>query len=83
MNALWLSNLDIIMEERRADFRREMEALRLEREALLTKPFRFGWMQRRVHDFSMLLVTTGERLHRQLHDPTPVPRYYQSFKVAR
>lgn len=83
MNALWLSNLEIIMEERRADFRREMEGIRLEREALLTRPQKLGWTKSRIHDFSMWLVATGERLHRQLHDPAPVPRCYQSFKVAR
>jgi len=36
-----------------------------------------------MHDFSMWMVATGERLHRRYHDPAPVPRWYQSFKVAR
>ena len=44
MNTLWLSNLEILMEERRADFRREMEQLRLEREAQTTKPRNLNWL---------------------------------------
>lgn len=83
MNSLWLSNIEILSEERRADFRREMEQLRLEREAQFTKPRNPGWIERRMHDFSMWMMSTGARLHRRYHNPTPLPRWYQSFKVAR
>lgn len=83
MNTLWLSNLEILMEERRADFQREMVQLRLEREAQATKSRKLTWMQNRMHAMSMWMISTGERLHAQYHDPTPVPRWYQSFKVAR
>jgi len=83
MNALWLSNVEILAEEQRADFRREMEKYRLEREAQSTKPRKPNWLERRTHDLSMWMVSTGERLHRRYHDPAPAPRSYQSFKVAR
>ena len=83
MNTLWLSNLEILMEEQRADFGSEMEQLRLEREAINTKPHKPNWVDRRMHDLSVWMVTTGEYLHRKYHNPTPVPRWYQSFKVAR
>jgi hypothetical protein len=83
MNTLWLSNLEILMEERRADFGREMEQLRLEHEAINTKPRKPNWVDRRMHDLSVWMVTTGEHLHRKYHNPAPVPRWYQSFKVAR
>jgi hypothetical protein len=83
MNTLWLSNLEVIMEERRADFRREMEQLRLEREAQITKPRNPRWIENRMHDFSVWMMSTGARLHRRYHDPVPPPRWYQSFKVAR
>ena len=83
MNTLWLSNIEILMEERRADFHREMEQLRLEREALITAPRKHGWMAHRMHDFSVWLISAGERLHGRYHDPAPIPRWYQSFKIAR
>ena len=83
MNTLWLSNLEILMEERRADFRREVEQLRLESEAINARPRKPNWVDRKVHDLSVWMVTTGERLHRRYHDPFPLPRWYQSFKVAR
>jgi len=83
MNALWLSNIEILAEEERADFRREMEKYRLGREALSTKPRRPSWIVRRMQDLSVWMVTTGERLHRRYYDTDPIPRWYQSFKVAR
>ena len=83
MNALWLSNVEILMEEQRADFRREMAQIRLEREAQMTTPRKPNWSQRIVHNLSHWMILTGERLNRRIHDPIPVPRWYQSFKVAR
>jgi len=83
MNTLWLSNIEILAEEQRADFRREMEKYRLEREAESTKPRRPNWLEHRIHDLSVWMVTTGERLYQRYYEIDPVPRWYQSFKVAR
>ena len=83
MNTLWLSNIEILAEEERADFRRELVQLRLEREAQSTKLHKLNWLERRTRDFSKWMVSTGERLHRRYSDTVPVPRWYQSFKVAR
>lgn len=83
MNTLWLSNLEIVNEEWRADFRREMEKLHLEREALASTTRKPNWMACRMHDFSVWMMSTGEQMHRRYHKPTPLPRWYQSFKVAR
>ena len=83
MNTLWLSNIEILAEEQRADFRREMEKYRLEREAQSTKPRKPNWLEHRMHDLSVWMVTTGERVHQRYHDTDPIPRWYQSFKVAR
>lgn len=83
MNTLWLSNIEFLAQEERADFRREMEQFRLEREAQSTKPHKLNWMERRMRDFSQWMMFTGERLRRRYSDTTPVPRWYQSFKVAR
>ena len=60
-----------------------MEQLRLEREAQSTKPRKPDWIERRMHDLSVWMVTTGERLHRRYHDTDPIPRWYQSLKIAR
>ncbi len=83
MNTLWLSNIEILAEEQRADFRREMEKYRLEREAQSTKPRKPNWLEYRIQNLSVWLVTTGERLNRRYHDTDPIPRWYQSFKIAR
>jgi hypothetical protein len=83
MNILWLSNLEIVAEEERANFRREMEKYRLEREALSTKPRKPHWLQRRMLDLSVWMVTAGKRFYQRYYDIDPIPRWYQSFKVAR
>ncbi len=85
MNTLWLSNLEILMEERRADFSREMEQLRLEREAISTKPRKSNWLDHRMHDLSMWMVTTGERLHRQLSQScsrSPLVSKFQNCQIT-
>jgi len=71
------------MEERRAGFPPRNGKLRLEREAQTTKPHKLNWLECRLHDLSMWMMSTGERLHRRYHEPAPIPRWYQSFKVAR
>jgi hypothetical protein len=83
MNTLWLSNIEILAEEERADFRRKMEKYRLEREALSTKPRKPNWLDKRMQDLSGWMVATGQRLQSRYHDTEPIPRWYQSFKVAR
>ena len=83
MNTLWLSNVEILAQEERADFRREMEQLRLEREASSTKPRKPNWIEQRLCDLSVWMVTTGERLRKRYYDTDPIPRWYQSFKLAR
>lgn len=83
MNTLWLSNLEILNEERRADFRREMEQIRLEYEVKSTRARKTNLLDRGMTALSTWLVATGERLHRHYSDPTPLPRWYQSFKLAR
>jgi len=83
MNTLWLSNIEILAQEERADFRREMEQLRLEREASSTKPRKPNWIEHRLCNLSVWMVTTGERLHKRYRDTDPIPRWYQSLKLAR
>jgi len=83
MNSLSLSNLEILMEERRADFRREMEQLQLEREAMSTKERKPNWVIHGMQALSACMIAIGEQLRRRNHNSTPVPRSYQSFKVAK
>jgi len=83
MNTLWLSNIEILVEEHCADFRREMEKYRLEREAQSTKARKPNWLDHRIHDLSIWMVATSERLYQRYHETDPIPRWYQSFKVAR
>lgn len=83
MNTLWLSNVEIVAESERADFSREMDKVRLAREALGTRPHQPGWLERRLLTLSAWMVDTGERLSRRYHNADPMPRWYPSFKIAK
>jgi hypothetical protein len=83
MNTLWLSNLEILYKERRADFRREMEQLNLIREAENAYGARQSWLERNLHRLGSWMMLAGERLRNRYHAPTPLPRWYQSRSLAR
>ena len=82
MNPLWFSNLEIIAEERRADFQREVEQFRLEREADNTKDFNPNWAVRTLQGLSTWLITICERVQRK-HQHSLRSENYQSLKVAK
>ena len=83
MNALWFSNLEVLLVEKHADIRREIEQIRLEVEAERTKPCKASLLGRGMSALSTWLVSTGEHLHRRYNDPAPLPSRYQSLKIAR
>lgn len=83
MNALWLSNLEILHEERLADLRREVEHLNLIREAENASNSRQNRLKRRLHSLGDWMMRTGERLQKHYHAPTPLPGDYQSKSLAR
>jgi len=83
MNTLWLSNLEILFEERRADFKREMDQLHLLREAELAYGPRLNWLERRLQTLGIWMMRTGERLRNRYNAPTPLPGWHQSKSLAR
>lgn len=83
MYTLWLANIDILAEEQRADFRREAEKFRLQREAQETKPRKPGWREHRMLDLSLWIMTIGKRLYQRYHNSDPIPRWHESLKIAR
>jgi hypothetical protein len=80
---LCIPTIEILAEEERADFRREVEQVRLVREALKTTPRQPNWLERRMLTLSAWMVFTGERLSRRYRNADPIPRWYPSFKIAR
>jgi len=83
IHSLCLPTIEILAEEERADFRREVEQYRLVREALKTTPRQPNWLERRMLALSAWMVFTGERLTRRYQNADPIPRWYPSFKIAR
>jgi hypothetical protein len=83
INTLSLPTIEILAEAECADFRREVEQVRLVHEALKTTPRQPSWLERRVLTLSAWMVDTGQRLSRRYQNADPIPRRYPSFKIAR
>jgi len=83
MNPLWFSNVDVIAEERRKDFKREIKQLRLEREAASTKPRKPNWLVRRLHDLSVWIASKDRKVHDHYQERPSPSKEFQSFKVAK
>lgn len=75
--------IEIMAEEERADFRREVEKERLVREALRTKPRQPSWLERRMLRLGIWMAFAGGRIHRRYRNLEPVPHWYPSFKLAK
>lgn len=83
MNSLWLSNIEILFEERRADFRREIEHLNLIREAEDASGAHQNLIKHSIHALGAWMVHHGQRLQDRYRARAPLPRYYQSNSLAR
>lgn len=55
------------IEQKNADTRREVEHIRLIREAKIFNASLQGWVAHKMHDLSVWMICTGERLHKRYH----------------
>ena len=55
------------IEQKLADTQRELEHNKLVREAKRTNAPLSGWAANRMHDLSVWMMCTGERLHERYH----------------
>ena len=59
---------ELYVKQKQADLQREIENIHLIREAKKSAnaPFK-GWVANKMHDLSVWMICTGERLHERYH----------------
>lgn len=70
------------IEQKLADTRREIEHIRLVHEAKKTNAPLQGWAANKMHDLSVWMICTGERMHERYHT-THLRHLHQRSTQAR
>ena len=68
---------EIFIAQKHTDTQREVEHNRLVIEAKNTNKQIQGWVANKMHDLSVWMICTGERLHERYHASTPLPHLHQ------
>ena len=74
---------EIFVAQKRADIQREIEHSKLIREAKQANAPLPGWAADKMHDLSVWMMCTGERLHERYHTSTHLPHMHQRSPQAR
>ena len=75
---------EIFIAQKHADTQREVKHNRLVIEAKNTnRHIQQGWVTNKMHDLSVWMMCTGERLHKRYHTPTHLPHLHQGSTQAR
>ncbi len=83
MLSFFTSNIEFLVEARRDDLNREIAQMRLEREAMSAGAIQPNLLQRMEPSLGRWMVSTGERWQRRYEASNAIPRWYQSFRLAR
>ena len=65
--------IEIYVSEKMADIRREVEQENLVRTAESSPAKHPGWIINTMHNLSLWMILTGERLHKRYHTPAHLP----------
>ncbi len=74
---------EIYISQKLADTQHEVEKNKLIAEATKVKNPLQGWAAKRMHNLSIWMMDTGERLHERYHAPTCLPHLHQRSSHAR
>ena len=74
---------EILVTHKQADIEREIDQIKLIREAeQANAPFP-GWAANKMHDLSVWMILTGERLHERYHAPNHLHHLHQRSTQTR
>ena len=74
---------ELYVAQKQADLQREIERNNLVREAIgFDKPLQ-GWAANKMHDLSVWMICTGQRLHERYHATTHLSHLHQGSPQAR
>jgi len=74
---------EIFIAQKFADTQREIEHNQLIHEAKKTNTPIRGWVANKMHDLSVWMICTGERLHKRYHTTTHLSHLHQGTTRAR
>lgn len=74
---------ELFVAQKQADLQREIEHNNLVREAKSANAPYQGWIDNKMHDLSVWMICTGNRLHERYHAPTHLPHLHQGSTQAR
>jgi hypothetical protein len=75
---------ELFVAHKQADLQREIEQNNLANEAInANKHIQQGWVANKMHDLSVWMIYTGERLHKRYHTPAHIHHLHQGSTQAR
>lgn len=74
---------EIFIAQKFADTQREIEHNQLIHEAKKSNAPLPGWVANKMHDLSVWMICTGERLHERYHTTTHLSHLHQGTTQAR
>jgi hypothetical protein len=75
---------ELFVAQKQADLQREIAHIKLISEAKNTnRHIQQGWVANKMHDLSVWMICTGERLHKRYHAPSHLPHLHQGSTQAR
>ncbi len=83
MNQLFITNCEIYVKEKQADYLEKASRYRLEQEALQTSARPASWAEKGLLIFGSWLISRGERLQQRFVQKRQIPRFHESIKLAR
>ena len=75
--------IEIYVSEKMADIRREVEQENLVRTAESAPIKHPGWIINTMHNLSIWMIRTGERLHTRYHTPAHLPHLHNGSTQIR
>jgi hypothetical protein len=74
---------EFFIAQKRSDIDREIAHIKLAREAMNANKHVQGWVANMMHDLSVWMMRTGERLHERYHTTTHLPHLHQGSTQAQ
>ena len=74
---------ELFVAHKQAELQREIEQNNLVREATRSSVTLQTWADNKMHDLSVWMICTGERLHERYHRSNHLPHLHQSGSQVR
>ena len=83
MNFYQIPDIEIYVTEKLADIRHEVEQRNYVRAIERANAHIPGWVANQMHNLSVWMIQTGERIHEHYHTPAQIPHLHQRSAQTR